>query len=73
MKRVLQHTETGLFVSINGGFTRDWREAHICPNLAAAMVICARLHLHPSDFVYRIIEPDNAVLSPDFYGHPQAA
>jgi hypothetical protein len=73
MKRVLQHSQTGLFLSVNGAFTRKWDEAHVCPNLAAAMLVCARLRLNPSDFVYRIIEPDSSVLSPDFYGRTQAA
>jgi hypothetical protein len=73
MKRVLQHSQTGLFLSVNGAFTRNWDQAHICPNLAAAMLVCARLRLNPTDFVYRIIEADTRALSPDFYGRPQAA
>jgi hypothetical protein len=73
MKRVLQHSQTGLFLSINGGFTRHWNEAHVCPNLAAAMIVCARLRLNPTDFVYRILEPEKNVLSADFYARPQAA
>lgn len=73
MKRVLQHNKTGLFLSIEGGFTPLWDKAHICPNLAAAMLVCARLRLNPSDFVYRIIEPENPVLHGDFYRQPEAA
>ena len=73
MKRVLQHSQTGLYVSAHGGFTRNWDEAHICPNLAAAMLVCARLRLNPSDFVYRIIEPETSLLNADFYGQPKAA
>jgi hypothetical protein len=73
MKRVLQHSTTGLFLSIDGGFTRQWNQAHICPNLAAAMIVCARLRLNPTDFVYRIIEPETNILSPDFYARPKAA
>jgi|SoiMethySBSTD1v2_1073268.scaffolds.fasta_scaffold4899061_1 hypothetical protein len=73
MKRVLQHSKTGLFLSIDGGFTRHWNHAHICPNLAAAMIVCARLRLDPTDFVYRIIEPENKVVAADFYLRSQAA
>jgi hypothetical protein len=73
MKRVLQHSKTGLFLSIEGGFTAHWHKAHICPNLAAAMLVCARFRLNPSDFVYRILEPENPILQADFYKQLQAA
>ena len=73
MKRVLQHNKTGLFVSLDGGFTRQWDHAHVCPNLAAAMLVCARLRLNPTDFVYRIIEPEYSILAADFCARAQAA
>ncbi len=73
MKRLLQHSKTGLFLSVDGGLTRHWSKAHICPNLAAAMIVCARQHLNPTDFVYRIVEPEVALLWPEFYDQSQAA
>jgi hypothetical protein len=73
MKRVLQHSKTGLFLSTDGHFSRHSAEAIVCPNLAAAMLVCSKLRLNPSDFVYRIVEPEYTFVTPDFYAPRQAA
>ena len=74
MKRVLQHSKTGLLLRTGGGFTRDWAEAQVCPNLAAAILVCARLRLNPTDFVYRIVETERtALLEAEFYDWRKAA
>ena len=72
MKRILQHSKTGFYLKDNGAFTPRLSAAHVCPNLAAAMVLCARLRLNPTDFVYRIVEPP-VLLTPEFAEHCKAA
>jgi len=73
MKRVLQHNKTGLYLSSDGCLTGNLAAAHVCPNLAAAMLVCAKWRINPTDFVYRIIEPEYALLTPDFYQQSRAA
>lgn len=58
MKRVLQHRKTGLYLKPDGLFTRDLNSAHVCPNLAAAMIVCAQHRLSPTEFVYKLAEPN---------------
>ena len=72
MKRVLQHSKTGLYLNPEGKFTRFSSEAQVSPNLAAAMIVCARFRLNPTDFIYRIVETP-AVLTTDFADHCRTA
>lgn len=73
MKRVLQHSKTGLFLGVQGGFTRYPAEACAFPTLAAAMITCTRLHVDPTEFVYRIVGPDDASICVDFGVRHEAA
>jgi len=58
MKRVLQHSKTGLYLGIDGRLTADPTRAWICPTLGDAMVVCSQCRYLATEFVYRIIEPN---------------
>jgi hypothetical protein len=58
MKRVLQHSKTGLYLGADGRFTNDVSQAWCCPSLADAMIVCSQFSYRATDFVYRMVEPN---------------
>ena len=67
MKRVLQHSKTGLYLGFDGRLTEDAARAWVCPTLSDAVVFCSKSQQTPADFVYRMIELTPSWFRPELF------
>jgi hypothetical protein len=58
MHRIMQHRISGMYLAKTGTLTPYLWGAEQFEDLAAAVAVCQKHHMTPSDFVFRIFEPE---------------
>jgi len=58
MHQLMQHRLSGMYLAQNGTLTPYIWAAEQFDDLASAVKACNQYHIAPSDFVFRIFEPE---------------